>query len=325
MDSTGSSWLAFWEFVEISGAIIVTVGVVGEYVADFTKLVKGKARKTRLSKISTLTLIAGLAIELVGLTTTSHAFNVEVAKANDDAKRAGTNAAASYERAAVAEKEAGQANERAAKLEFAAAELKAKINDTDTNVANIDPLNQPIAYLTASVSLMNLGTNRTKIDPSKPFGGAAFVKLRFGCSKHPENGWSAELACASCETTIIIGAPTNKIPSISDKPMGTTWLLEFGSSGMGHFLNVIPPKATVRDANEWDAIEFDAPFLTPGTEIIGGDIILIINSTKKRFEIPPQKIQKAEEIPLTKEQKEQGILLSFRSSVITNSVILISW
>jgi len=73
-----------------------------------------------------------LAIELIGLSTTSHAFNVEVAKANDDAKRAGTNAAASYE--------------RAAKLEFAAAELKAKINETDTNVAKIDPLNQPIGY-----------------------------------------------------------------------------------------------------------------------------------------------------------------------------------
>jgi hypothetical protein len=132
MALAGSSWLAFWEFVEISGAVIVTVGVVGEYIADFTKLLKGNARKTRLRKISTLTLIAGLAIELVGLTTTSHAFNLEVAKANDDAKRAGTNAAASYERAAVAEKEAGQANERAANTESNNLMLQARVLELET-------------------------------------------------------------------------------------------------------------------------------------------------------------------------------------------------
>ena len=114
---TESSWLQLWEFVEISGAIIVTVGVTGEYIADFTKFVKGKARKTRLRKISTLVLIAGLAIELAGLVTTSHAFNLLVSKANDDAKRAGTSAAASYESAMVAEQKAGVANERAANTE----------------------------------------------------------------------------------------------------------------------------------------------------------------------------------------------------------------
>ena len=54
------------------------------------------------------------------------------------------------------------------------------------------------------------------------------------------------------------------------------------------------------------------------------DIKLTINSTEKRFE-PPQKIQKADEIPLTKEEKERGVILSSRSSVINNSVTLISW
>jgi hypothetical protein len=322
MALTGSSWLAFWEFVEISGAVIVTVGVVGEYIADFTKLLKGKARKTRLRKISTLTLIAGLAIELVGLTTTSHAFNLEVAKANDDAKRAGTNAAASYERAAVAEKEAGQANERAAKLEFAAAELKAKINETDTNVAKIDPLNQPIASLTASVSLAENGTNRTHIDPSKPLGGAAFVKLKFRCSKHPFNSWPYELICSSCETFPLT---TNISGGLNQSYKMVEWSLEFGSTGIGHFGSVMPPNATVRDADELDVIEFDAPFLPPGTEIMGGDITLTINSTKKKFEIPPQNILKVEEIPLTKEQKDQGVILSFRSYVTTKPVTLVSW
>jgi hypothetical protein len=117
MDATGSLWLSIWEFVEISGAIIVTVGVVGEYISNFTKLVKGKSRKARLEKFSTLVLIFGLAIELVGLVKTSHIFNLEVARANLEAKQAGTNAAASYEKAAVAEREAGQANARAAKFD----------------------------------------------------------------------------------------------------------------------------------------------------------------------------------------------------------------
>ena len=133
-----SSLLPIAEFVEYAGTVIVIIGVVGEYVSNFTRLVKGKARKTRLEKISTLILIIGLAIELVGLVTTSHAFNLEVARANDDAKQAGNDASASYSNSVAiskqvaelnkeaadarvvagnAEKAAGQANERAAKLD----------------------------------------------------------------------------------------------------------------------------------------------------------------------------------------------------------------
>jgi hypothetical protein len=191
--------------------------------------------------------------------------------------------------------------------------------------AKNNPLNQPIATLTASVSLMQLGTNRTSFDPSLPLGGAAFVKLQFGRSKHPEKGWGAELTCASCVIDPILGSPTNKIPNLSDERLGTSWILEFGSSGMGHFLSVIPPNATVRDANEWDVVLFDAPFLHSGTEIIKGDVILTVNSTKRTFEIPPQKVQKAEEFPLTEEEKENGVVVSFRSNITTNPVTVVSW
>src|SRR5438067_505814 len=75
--STSALW--FWEAVEIWGAIIVTAGVVGEYVANFTKIPKGRAHKTRLEKRSTLTLIFGLAVELVGLVLTMTISNTEVA------------------------------------------------------------------------------------------------------------------------------------------------------------------------------------------------------------------------------------------------------
>ena len=121
------------------------------------------------------------------------------------------------------------------------------------------------------------------------------------------------------------GVPEGRIPSGSEKMTGASWVLEFGSSGMGHFLSVIPPKAKVRDADEWDLIEFDAPFLQPGTEIVKGDITLTINSTKKKFEISPQNVAKVEKIPLTREQQVAGVVLSFRSPSMTNGVTVVSW
>ena len=314
MALTGSSWLAFWEFVEISGAIIVTAGVVGEYVANFTKLVKGKSRKARLEKISTLILIFGLAIELVGLVATSHAFNLEVAKANLEAKQAGTNAAASYERAAKAERQAGQANERAAKFELAAATLEQKVAQTSTDVANIDPLNQPIAVLTADAFLLEQGTNRTKIDPSLPLGGALLVKLQFRCSKHLERE-SAVLICTSC---ITYPMTTNSVPAL-EYIDGIVWHLEFSATGLEPFGSVIPPNATVRDAGEWDEIEFDAPFLPPNTEIFGRNIMLTVNSTKMTFEIPPQKVEKAEII------QQDSLGKKVRVFLLTKPVTVVSW
>jgi hypothetical protein len=61
-----------WEFVEYSGTIIVIVACWGEYEADFGKIVsKCEHIKERLAKLSTIILIAGLAIELLGLFKTS--------------------------------------------------------------------------------------------------------------------------------------------------------------------------------------------------------------------------------------------------------------
>jgi hypothetical protein len=72
------SALGVWEAVEVVGAVVVTIGVIGEYIANFTKLPKGRSRKKQWEKRSTLILIVGLAIELVGLVTTLVTSNIEI-------------------------------------------------------------------------------------------------------------------------------------------------------------------------------------------------------------------------------------------------------
>jgi hypothetical protein len=78
MNSESSQWA--WECVEYIGAGIVFLGVIGEYVGEFTKWLKGKSRKTRLTKLSTLVLIFGLAIELCGMVKTSQITGTEIAR-----------------------------------------------------------------------------------------------------------------------------------------------------------------------------------------------------------------------------------------------------
>jgi hypothetical protein len=95
---------------EHPGILLVVLAVAGEVICDWNRK---KNLKERLKKAFGMLLVAGLILEIVEAARADR----DVAVANLEAKRAGTNAAASYERAAVAEREAGQANERAANTE----------------------------------------------------------------------------------------------------------------------------------------------------------------------------------------------------------------
>ena len=59
--------LFIWEYVEYASVVIVILGVVGEYIAQFTKVSKCEPAKQTLEKHSTLVLIVGLVIVLVAL------------------------------------------------------------------------------------------------------------------------------------------------------------------------------------------------------------------------------------------------------------------
>jgi hypothetical protein len=217
----------------------------------------------------------------------------------------------------------------AAKDEIEERNTASQMAQTRTNVAKLDPLNQPIGLLTARVSLFENGTNRSHLDFSSPLGGKFLVRLKLRSSKHSISGWPFELVCTSGESTL--GTTNSPVPgtnfpgNVLFLPDGLFWDLEFGASSMASVVDIIPLNATVQDANDLDSVEFDALFLRPETEIRWGKIILTINSTKKEFEIPPQRVQKVEEIPLTKEEKDGGYLIRFISPKIDKTVTLVSW
>jgi hypothetical protein len=132
--------LGSWESVEYAAEAFVILGCVGEFVAEFTRLLPNEPadRRNQCSKVSLLLLIAALAIELVALVRTNVLSGQEIARlgaqaasANERASRLEVQAAsfradAERSRAAIAsaQTEAAKANERAAKNELEAATLK---------------------------------------------------------------------------------------------------------------------------------------------------------------------------------------------------------
>lgn len=79
--------MLFWECVEFSALGIVLVGVIGEYLAEFSYS-KSEADKKRFAKISTRILIAGLALEIIGTVRTTQIGNKEIAGLNLEAANA---------------------------------------------------------------------------------------------------------------------------------------------------------------------------------------------------------------------------------------------
>jgi hypothetical protein len=76
--------LAFWEYVEDVATAVVLIGVIGEYIADFTEW--GLTQK-RLGKVFTLILIAGIAGELLAVVRTQQLSNREIAALHEVADR----------------------------------------------------------------------------------------------------------------------------------------------------------------------------------------------------------------------------------------------
>jgi hypothetical protein len=104
--SSADAALLGWELVEYLACAAVLLGVLGEYLADFTNFrnVKEDAhRRDTLSKASTLVLIAGLAVELFALVQTNRISGERIASLNVEAKNANSEAAKANERSVVEE------------------------------------------------------------------------------------------------------------------------------------------------------------------------------------------------------------------------------
>lgn len=144
-----------------------------------------------------------------------------------------------------------------------------------------DPLNQPIASMTATISLALSGqTNRandgriTIVSGALTNGIVMMDFCRLDQVKPGINFNSYSLSCSSWANPI------------------TNWWSFKLDTGMNTYLG---PPARVRDVKDWNVVEIFVPFLQPDAEIVGGRIVLIVNSTPWSFEIPPQRVSAGEE------------------------------
>jgi hypothetical protein len=81
--------LPFWEAVESIATGFVILGAIGEYLAEFRRFPNEQHKREQFAKLSALVLIAGLAVELVGLVRTSQLSGQIIAELNREAEAAG--------------------------------------------------------------------------------------------------------------------------------------------------------------------------------------------------------------------------------------------
>lgn len=188
--------LAFWDGVEYISVAVIILGVIGEYVADFTlpeKTENDKRRQKRLGKISTLVLILGLTVELPAIwrinemTGTQVAdlerqadvaraqakgFESSIASANERAANAGAQVANASRQAAAAGVKAAEASERARALELETAKQREKAAIAEKELLTLKEGLKPRALSAAQFSLL---VERLKSSPNKGVVGVMSV------------------------------------------------------------------------------------------------------------------------------------------------------
>jgi len=107
--------IRWWESFGYASTAVVGLGCIGEFVAEFTAISKDENRKHKLSRLSLIILIFGIAGELLSAVRTSNLSGELIANIE--------------ERAAKAEQKAGEANDRAAANEKEAAQLRKYAED----------------------------------------------------------------------------------------------------------------------------------------------------------------------------------------------------
>jgi len=107
--------IRWWESFGYASTAVVGLGCIEEFVAEFTAISKDENRKHKLSRLSLIILIFGIAGELLSAVRTSNLSGELIANIE--------------ERAAKAEQKAGEANDRAAANEKEAAQLRKYAED----------------------------------------------------------------------------------------------------------------------------------------------------------------------------------------------------
>jgi hypothetical protein len=143
-----------------------------------------------------------------------------------------------------------------------------------------DPVNFPIANVSAQVLLVEKGTNRVPRDPL----GFGQTSLTIGPSEQIgfwRPNMAPNLTCSKCDSLL------------RNDPDGENmdWILSFNQ-------NIVFPtfKGSVKDAAKWDVIKLQASFLPDDAVILGGTVRITVNSTFKDFVIPMQKIKRTADL-----------------------------
>jgi len=283
MSAADASSLNFWSWVSLVGIILVIVGVVLEGAEILAWLLSWLRRKRSeivwrqppevhipkwvhiSDRIGWCILLVGLALEWMGHVDVEAITSRENRRVNSELGKALVIA--------------GAANERAARLELENLVLRSNVValelnliQVNSNVFRIEPLNRPILSITASAWFTARTTNFTNIDPVKD---NSFVTLSFGVSEEVQtNYWKIQLRCRRFEKF--------------NNSEFSFFVLEFGVEPSA-LLHNVKESDSVRTVDRWDIVFLQAFFLRLNTEILRGQVTLIINSTfKKTFEILPQ-------------------------------------
>ncbi|MGB6875925.1 MAG: hypothetical protein WBD87_07800 [Candidatus Acidiferrales bacterium] len=156
-----NSSISFWEIFEYAGTVIVIIGAVGEFLAEFKQVPRDDARRRRFARLAALILIGGLGIELIGVVRTSQIYEENIAQLNFDARRAQSEAESAKATAKGFKSKIADAEARTKNAEALVASANAASRDAVVRVAEAEA-----RAAEAKFELEKLRTPRT-IDPAE--------------------------------------------------------------------------------------------------------------------------------------------------------------
>src|SRR5712691_1694710 len=116
-----------WEWFGYLSTAVVGLGCVGEFIAEFTSVSKCELRKHKLSKLSLMVLILGIAGELLSAARTSQLSGQIIANIEERAASADQKASEADDRASRNEKEAAQLRKEAETERLARVKIEARV------------------------------------------------------------------------------------------------------------------------------------------------------------------------------------------------------